>query len=164
MLTPPTDSLYKFIAISGLVAIGFSVAYPWNKHIEYELKVAEVQAEIDKSQLKVDQLKDLFDSLREQESKLPTRDRDQLDMLKEKEKNVVSQMREAQLPVDERRRALRNLNEALRSYYLMGLVSLITGALLATTGFWLWYLRVQRFVDSKMRNDAENKPAAQDRH
>jgi len=36
MLEPPTDNLYKFLAIFGLLIWGFSIVYPWSRMLEHE--------------------------------------------------------------------------------------------------------------------------------
>ena len=162
MISPPTDSLYKFLAISGLVTVGWSVAFPWDKHLEYELKVAEVKAEVQKSKLKVERLDSQYKSLLDEESKLQAERSEQdrklkLAAIEGRKQKLYIEMLEAQQPVDERVEALKVLQDALRSYYLMGLVSTIAGLILAVAGFFLWYGRVQRYVDVKLRQDTEKE-------
>ena len=68
MFTPPTDSLYKFIAIFGLIILGWGVVFPWQQSYDYKHKTVELKSIIDKSRNNAELLKEkyqLLDLLRE---------------------------------------------------------------------------------------------------
>ncbi len=162
MITPPTDSLYKFIAIAGLIILGWGVAYPWDKGIEYKLKVADTEAEVKKGKLRVDHLKSLYDSLKSEEAKIKSgpknHDNDlMLTAIDVKKQKLYIDILESQQPSDDRIAVLNVLQEALTSYRIMGVVSIIAGLLLSVTGFLLWYIRIQKYVDEKVALDSKDK-------
>ena len=47
MISPPTDSLYKFIAISGVVLFLWGAAFPWNKAYELKLQSIDLAGKIE---------------------------------------------------------------------------------------------------------------------
>lgn len=54
-LQPPTDNLYKFMAILGLLLFVGGTIYPWTKAYELEIRVIELTAEVNLA--RVDQTK-----------------------------------------------------------------------------------------------------------
>jgi len=53
----PTDNLYKFLALTGLALLFFSVTYPINKTIEIKLRLIEVSAQVEKRKLELSEIK-----------------------------------------------------------------------------------------------------------
>jgi hypothetical protein len=45
MFEPPTDNLYKVIAIFGLLIWGFSIVYPWSRTLEHEREEEKLEGE-----------------------------------------------------------------------------------------------------------------------
>ncbi|SRR5713101_7491160 len=52
-LQPPTDNLYKFMAILGLLLWVGGVIYPWTKAFELESRVIDLSAEIKRANLDI---------------------------------------------------------------------------------------------------------------
>jgi hypothetical protein len=48
MFEPPTDSLYKFMAISGLLMVGFGVGYPFSQLIKLEREAEHLRGEMER--------------------------------------------------------------------------------------------------------------------
>lgn len=125
----PTDNLYKFIALSGLVLIFYSSFYIRPLIWEVEIEVARLATEIEVIEM-------AEDVEAPEAKKLVT-----LEKLKNmKVKNAVTKQKH------EKYKSLHNENKLL----------VFIGLLLTCLGFYLWYYRVQRPIDQKLKNDAAN--------
>ena len=54
--TPPTDNLYKFMAISGLIIFLLSLYFPFKQAEDLELRISKVAGEIDEYNIKWEEL------------------------------------------------------------------------------------------------------------
>lgn len=162
MFAPPTDSLYKFIAIFGLIILGWGIAAPYQKSYEYKLKMAELNSAIDGSKNKAEQLQESYKSLLTERKNLEHEPNNPETILKEaaidnKKQQLYIELLEAQQPVDEKTEVMKVLNEAMTTYKLLGIVSVFGGLLLTLSGFWLWYVRIQKHIDMTLLQDNNNK-------
>ncbi|WCE02808.1 hypothetical protein [Pseudoxanthomonas sp. JBR18] len=142
----PTDNLYKFMAIFGLVLFIFGLAYP--------LKVIEADEQLGfQAQLAVDQvtvqLRDLGDSI---------------DFAKQRPKSdaATQELQQKLADVALANAKSGNLIEAKKrsrqwaKIYLAGCALIaIAGCALSGLGFWLWYHRVQRHLDAELAKNAK---------
>ena len=143
--SPPTDSLYKFIAIFGLVLILFSVSYPPAKGFDLKVAAADAVALSEKLDVGMDNV----------ESKLSI-----LERTKSPAKEDVAKVRELMTMtlldrVDARRaKSLFMIQAEAAIFYLyLGISTLITGTILTVLGFSLWYVRIQRHLDKAIAKD-----------
>ena len=93
----PTDNLYKFIALSGLAILAFSVTYPLHLnqkimilHYEYSLEADQTRLEVDRLSYSIDALSESFEALGEKLSTVVISDEDvayDISVIKENLKN-----------------------------------------------------------------------------
>lgn len=154
MITPPTDSLYKFIALFGLAILAWGLTFSAPLESDYRLKVAELdattQAYAAQSKLKTnfaDELEarqedvggDLAKWQKFEDEKTALR----LEIIKMSGDLTVQEYK------------LRALREELEWSRLLGLLARWGGALLAIAGFVLWYLKIQVHIDRKAADGGE---------
>ena len=115
MLQPPTDNLYKFMAIIGLILWVGGALYPWTKAYEVEKELITLGAEI---------------------------------------KHAQEQPAQAN-PIELEKKAKLNrlLFKVTIVYFAIGLLSFLVGGFLTYYGFKLWYIRVQKPLDEKLKNE-----------
>ena len=75
MLNLPTDNLYKFLAISGLVIAMFSVYYPFQKSHELQFLIVEQKAELELQKYQMGRYDEKFKLQEEQLSTEETSER-----------------------------------------------------------------------------------------
>lgn len=154
MITPPTDSLYKFIAIAGVVLIVWGVSVPWDKQYEYETSRAKYVAQKQKLQRMVEsyklRLQDIANEMRGVVG-------DELKPFREEVASLNKDMEEANASITEAGLVVSVMQKAADTYRLVGLLSQIAGVVMIVVGFLLWYLKLQRHVDRKFVSDDGKK-------
>lgn len=158
--TIPTDNLYKFLAITGLVIVLICLIYPPMITAKVSGSAAEVAA---LRQLLESQTRQLDHDLKRIETEilqnqtepvLPLGQAEALDdrVTKARAANVEMQAR----LLDFERKAKTALAEgrALQSQMDLMVNTLWLGILLMACGFFLWYTKVQRHADTIIRNQA----------
>ena len=155
MFTPPTDSLYKFIAIFGLIILGWGVVFPWQQSYDYKLKTVELKSIIDKSRNNAELLKEKYQLLVVERKRIEQDKNDPEAALKKaaidtKKQQLYIELLESQHPVDEKIATIAVLEEALFIYKFLGFFSIFFGLLLTISGFCFWYAKVQKHIDCEM--------------
>lgn len=132
--TVPTDNLYKFIAIAGLVLVGIGIVTPFlldQGFFDYMTK--RMQQENDRLVENYFKMRDDRDGTKESNDEFET---------------LFTATKESQVA------ALKNELDAHRrlGYWKMGaaMVGLVLGVLLMGYGFWQWYLKIQLLLDEKL--------------
>ena len=149
MISPPTDSLYKFVAISGIVLIIWGLSFPWSKSYEFELETEELASKttINKEMAEIlrTEAEQIGNEIREltKESK----DSTQLPKLRMRQRDIQIQLVEAQASVDSALARQQVLKKANDTYRQIGLGSSLVGGLFVLLGFIAWYTRLQRYID-----------------
>lgn len=141
----PTDNLYKFIALTGIVTIGFSVTYPVGKAIELESKQIIASAQMERLQIQVEAAKRLAVQVEHQQH--PSG---------EGMKLLGAMSERNQLSLVDIKMAVAQSNQQaawLRIYIAASITGVGTGILLAGFGFRLWYIRVQRPSDTRLQRE-----------
>lgn len=146
ILKPPTDNLYKFIAISGLLIFLASFVFPQILGREYVTKVAEVEGGL---------------RVLENESAYITRLRSQSDDQNQKaEDNSEIKQREARFDkvaeVRKKHEISKALSAEVRRWKLFGIIGMSLGIVLMAGGFYLWYSRLQKYQDKLLKREAGN--------
>lgn len=138
----PTDNLYKFLALSGLILAGFSGTFlPLQIH-KTKLKVIEVEAEMQIIGQERESIGWEISRLKEIEYPTP----EQIAIIQDRHEENAKRLILAES-------ARKQLEYLVRLYSLLsGLsgVGLVLGLIMATVGFTLWYTRVQRPLDKSM--------------
>lgn len=145
----PTDNLYKFLAIAGLVLAGYSASYIYNRYIELELQIIRNATEekilqIEQRQVldKVNRMKAKKDRGELTEKEFEQTVRDTKDPFIQGER-VVGKSKEISL-------LYQQLSDSIYSLY----VGLYGGLVMTFFGFVMWYFKVQRHSDAIMKKRA----------
>jgi hypothetical protein len=135
-IKPPTDSLYKFIAIFGLVLyLGSHYAAYKVIDIHWQRTGSYFDNIDDKDGAKYERLKLAIEN---QES-------DDLDPF------IRGLPSDERVPFVMLYRSTKDLSHQFRDIY----IARIVGIIMVLVGFAFWYIRIQRYVDTRLRRDAE---------
>lgn len=153
MIAPPTDSLYKFAAIVGLVMVLWGVAFPWNKSHELRIEVAELKALGDETRMKGDRLRDEFEMLSGKLEAILESDGDKSEIqdIREQKREVYIKLLETVHPFDSRLERIKVLQDVIETYRIVGWSSVIVGTVFMVFGFITWYFRVQQYLDRDLK-------------
>ena len=148
----PTDNLYKFIAMTGLVLVIFVIVYPSQKLVELTLK--KIDAETDVSVIS-NEIKDVSEEIRRLES-----------IAKKKGHVAGTELEELSKRNSEARDKNRRIEGELKKIQVLEMqhktLESITkplfalGLLLMATGFLCWYVLVQRPTDALLRQEKKS--------
>jgi hypothetical protein len=145
----PTDNLYKFIAIAGLVLSGYSVAFLYQQVWELRLQIAQTELDEDASEIQFELLKKEVDTYIKLES---------IDLNKDDIKHIVARMRDLmtqKAKVGSKKIENSVLRARLERYYGLFRYSFFAGIGTSLIGFIAWYFRVQlpaeRFMAARMK-------------
>lgn len=155
MIQAPTDNLYKFLAIFGLLVLGFSVYVPLEKYVELGREVAKWSAAWKPFSVRARLGSD--DAREQLRCAIEIRDgkakRERLKYCRELEANAAhfekeSRARQVELAeLEAAKIVLERLAEQYMLYRNIGIALGVTGLLMSSGGFWLWYRRVQKQLD-----------------
>lgn len=149
--TLPTDNLYKFLALSGLALLLFSMVYPLNTLNDLELKAVEARTQIKLLELELSVLERNIDAASRKKEPSP----DEVARLSDRQQ----QLKAKAIQNEGERERLTTLVKQLR-FAFNGLIGgLLIGYALAHLGFYLWYVRVQKPADKLARTQGEAKDA-----
>jgi hypothetical protein len=159
MLTPPTDSLYKFLAIAGLVMVMWGAAFPWNKAYETRLEGAQLRAEITAVGERAKQLQGQYYELTKELQRLETSTTDDAKKhtLRVEKRDLFIKLLDAQHPIDFGLEKIEVIEEANKTYERIGWVSVSLGIILTLAGFFGWYYKIQQYLDRDMKKEPEGK-------
>lgn len=156
MFTPPTDSLYKFLAIAGIVMVMWGVSYPWNKSYESKLEGAGLKVQIKEVGQRAEYLKSLYAHLSSENDALDINDKDfdaKKEAIRKRKMELYIQLLEAQNPIDKELAKLQVISEEEEKLYIIGWASILFGGVFAILGFSAWYIKIQRHIDREMAID-----------
>lgn len=147
MINPPTDNLYKFIAISGVVILIMSVGFPFSKATNLSIKEAEITADyirlLEESKFG-DDSGTLFTGN-------PKKSKEHTDFLNKQTKESNRTLRE----IEQKERIFKIFKQEIRFYTWVGAVGATFGFAVSLWGFFLWYSRVQKYEDIILKSRTE---------
>lgn len=160
MIQPPTDSLYKFLAVFGLVLLGFGLWLPLQRYDAAAEQSARAEDEWVPLYPKVGQHFRLallgFDCSRSPDDKTPLPAKcSELPELEAKWAAVSTDYSSALAEATASTRRTEFLVAQYKQYAWIGGGIGAVGAFLSALGFTLWYTRIQRFQDATLRSEAE---------
>ena len=178
-LQPPTDNLYKFLAISGLLLFILSIVLPeWAIYnirmqiIATEAESSALQFEVSSLERQTTILESQVDShLASQSSADAPTTRNAIDhhdkgLAKRQLVELTGNLRKKLLDIsvknsqiEARVKTDKYMNSMIRRYLIVAVGASVIGFLLTVTGFHLWYFRLQRFLDHSVRSEAEKHAA-----
>jgi hypothetical protein len=149
MINPPTDNLYKFIAIFGLIITLFSVYY--NENYVHELAHASinVNAEQESIKLEIEYFKNRYEQVMSYLEDVTDREKflavsDEINKARlEFQKGVIK------AEANWKKMKLMDADWLLAERWA-GIMGIVLGISLMGAGFLLWYARVQRPLDYQL--------------
>ena len=147
MINPPTDNLYKFIAISGVVILILSVGFPFSMATNLLIKEAEITGDYIKL-LDESKFEDVPGALFTGD---PKKSKEHIDYLNKQTKERNRHLR----VVEQKERILKILKQEIKFYTWVGFVGGTLGLAVSLCGFYLWYSRVQKYEDINLKNRTE---------
>ena len=157
----PTDNLYKFLALSGLTIILFftylNVRYRsglWARLDAVRRKQARINAEHEALETENEYLKALGEAVK---GGTPDQTRDVLskrDILRERFGKLKDLSKTTEIDVA----AILRIEGQLRWLNRISLAAIVVGLAMASSGFALWYYRVQVYEDQELRLKAVQPP------
>jgi hypothetical protein len=156
MIQPPTDNLYKFLAIFGLVLIGYSLYIPLQKLQEYGHEVVKWNAAwgpllVRSLQMYEDDRAELVCAIAKASDtaalKSTSKDCTEVAAKSAQTKLNRQELARATAELQGGKGMLDYLEKQYVFYRNLGLATGFIGLLLCGAGFWLWYKRVQKPLD-----------------
>jgi hypothetical protein len=172
--SPPTDNLYKFMALSGLILAFFSYYVPYIIHERLQSRLASAELESKKLTIERDYFKDELDRFDKQEvqplkaeaelwrTKKVKPSNEEMDVVLKRHDELLDKKRLVDIKnaevisnYEECRRLARQADRLqLLSYITSGLASV-----LAFNGFRLWYKKYQVYQDALMEAEMKARTA-----
>jgi hypothetical protein len=159
MIQPPTDNLYKFLAIFGLIVFGFSWYLPLQHLAENSREVAKWNAAWGPLLVREQQSDDsaraelecaIADAKMREAGKQPL-ESEECTLVKRARQQSQNEQKNLDVATAELRGGLATL-DYLHSqavlYLWLGVCFGLAGLIMCITGFWFWYLRLQRYLDA----------------
>lgn len=136
-MKPPTDNIYKFMAITGLLLIILGITYPYK---ELNKNIAEIYKLNSQANLILLDKKELFYSKQ----------------LSEQEYNAkLRQYNEKLIKLNEDQGIFNAHKNQTGLSIIIGLCGVVIGFLLALLGFILWYKKLQKYLDVIIKTKSE---------
>jgi len=148
----PTDNLYKFLAIAGLVIIVLSVVGPWSRYEQLTPKTIEVETQVSTHKREIVSVESAI--MRTEEELKKAKTQKERELLLARAEELQKQKRQLQIMISEiagKRTLLQHLQERVALYFVVGTYSLVFGVIVSIVGFVLWYRRVQRYQDGILK-------------
>lgn len=143
-LSLPTDNLYKFIALAGLVLIIFSAYIDYTKGMEMSLAVEEL-----KGQLEIDKAESQYIEPQISEAAKQNDAPAYRKLIREREKQKAV--------VDAKLATVKFQSKVYFWLRRVLVTAYIVGAGVSFFGFLLWYIKVQRHLDAAIRLESKIK-------
>ncbi|KAF5049926.1 hypothetical protein DSECCO2_434740 [anaerobic digester metagenome] len=140
LLSLPTDSLYKFMALSGLAITVLALILPEIFKKNYSFLVYKVRMVHDVSLEKENDFKRRTKNYSEKQNKTQ-------DEIEKYEKEFL-QIRCARLEIEKDIKEIEYLVSKIKIITFVQLASVLIGLAMAISGFYLWYTKLQFFLDS----------------
>ena len=142
IIQPPTDSLYKFMAVSGLLILGFFVIWPELRLYELGQQTVQVVGEVNILHREVDHLQEDMVRLGKNKS-VP-------EILIEKRRLLEIKLEQIGTKGELLELATTDMRRMIRVLYM----GVVFGLILSFLGFILWYRKVQMWQDIAIRREA----------
>ncbi len=164
----PTDNLYKFLAIAGLIIVGFSMYYTETllrtlerDNIDIATDLAVGKAEMEFWQSRKEKLENITkNSIAQQQSRhKPDSNKLKLPYSAQELKNIEDETEQLKrdLKITDAKilgklQKTKQLTSQFKETFFFVKILIVIGLILTTLGFLLWYLKVQMLLDRKLKN------------
>jgi hypothetical protein len=156
-LRPPTDNLYKFLALAGLTVAIFAGYMNGTR----DIKLLTLESQSDDADDAIERLKDRYtddlwrieNDLQDKRIDAATATKRKAVIVKRRQDGIERYDKESR---ESRLAAKKLFHETYYQYWTLVYIGWI-GALFGLVGFVLWYLRLQRPLDEIMRYDLDER-------
>lgn len=169
VLKPPTDNLYKFISIFGLIIFVVSIAAPYIASEQLSTLTTVIAKPIADIKLLNQDNARLLSEVDEVQGRLPKQSQNLTEAEKQTVRQVFAESDRLLKEVRENIRKIRELETTsdmqiktadARAATLLGLIwwtsfGKVIGLVSILTGFTLWYFKLQRYQDLLLKNQAQ---------
>lgn len=165
-LTPPTDNLYKFLAISGILLVGLGLLNPGVMYVEHTERLKErddIIVDVYRAQQESHRLLDRANRRRALVDSLTESGQFSYDV-QENYTDAAEALEEGNVEYAVQTERLRLANERIELWLRLGvfgpgfyiwIAQILLGLLVALVGFILWYRRLQRYADLDVKKGHE---------
>jgi len=146
---PPTDNLYKFLAISGLMIFCFFVIWPELQTYKLEQRKIEILGEQEVIKHEIDYINQDLDRIKQGEITF------------EKFFPILKQSREIAIKtaqISTKSKLLELTNARLKKITFFTPIGIALGLIMTLNGFALWYFKIQIWQDKAIRKEGLTKP------
>jgi hypothetical protein len=153
---PPTDNLYKFLALSGLVAMLVALIYPLTMINKLEIESAEVFGDLKLSQAELARLELRVAALRAEDSsgQIEAGHRYLAETQLDEFSDALFDAQKAMILSQTRSHKLDVLFDNTKKWVNLAIILFAVGTVAMTFGFWKWYTKIQRFEDAILERRA----------
>jgi hypothetical protein len=150
----PTDNLYKFLALAGLSLAIFSFVFPKTQQHDLARVLWETKIDID---VAAEQLRYINEqiSIMEVKREEAYRKNSDLESVKNDEMRILDlqhNLRIQQAQAANKTKLLGDLTRELAQVRLFSKIGIALGLVLTGCGFFLWYVKLQRYQDDFWKN------------
>lgn len=142
----PTDNLYKFIAIAGLILSGYCAFFAYQQ--VWEIKFQIIGLETDERIIKTE-ITELTKELDNLSERMAAENTIALQEVKDFQKRHLA-IAHQKTRFEGKRRENELLIEQLNNHFKVFWVGIVGGLLVSIVGFWLWYKRIQKPAETLM--------------
>ena len=139
----PTDNIYKFLALSGLFIVTFCISIT-------EIKLADFETDLDVYEIQVAELEyevQLLDSRLEKDSYNEVYSSEKL----------ADELKFKNFKLSNTHELLLKKSDKFKRTFHWSIFGIIIGLIICILGFYYWYVRVQRFLDYKLKKEASDE-------
>jgi hypothetical protein len=145
----PTDNLYKFIAMTGLLMVIFYIIFPSQKLVELTIKKIDVETEVAVISNEIEQISDdvkHIEKIANQQGHVTAAQLDELENRNNEARNKNRRMEGELKKIQVLAIQHKTLESITKPLFPLGLF-------LMAVGFLCWYLLVQRPTDALLRKE-----------
>ncbi|MBM4273084.1 MAG: hypothetical protein FJ134_01275 [Deltaproteobacteria bacterium] len=151
---PPTDNLYKFLALSGLVLVIFSIVFPLSRISDINLKLLEFEMQSDVLEVELKYLEQDTAEWVEKENPTP----EEQEMLRKR----TLELRIKHTELKGRIRQINGLINEVKENWKILKVGGTVGMAFSFIGFGLWLFRIQLPSDLLLQKQVKNFKTSSD--
>ncbi|OGU81659.1 MAG: hypothetical protein A2W11_00445 [Ignavibacteria bacterium RBG_16_35_7] len=150
----PTDNLYKFIAIFGLVIFIVSYFYPTILYNKVLYQSAEINADLETLEQKITSQENLIKFLQKLSDKATNKNKDTIIKSLFEEKVKLTTFNNELQETKKKHYILTSKTDEWEHWADLALWSQVIGGLMMILGFYFWYFKLQRYQDIIIKNEA----------
>lgn len=153
LLSLPTDNLYKFMAISGLVILIISLIFPFYFKKKFTFRIYEIRKNHNINMIKKEGIERKVSKL--EDGLKQVRSQADLDEISESSEQIVSEQNQLSFILEDTDCELKKieyLSDSVKFLNGFSVIGTLSGLVLTSFGFYLWYIKLQSFLDKALIN------------